>query len=67
MGSFFSNPIKDRFTGEDGKEWSNAWPEEDLPTLRPAVQDLSHTMKGVAFHLANHLDKYVKMHLPSFE
>ena len=37
MGSFFSNPLRDSFIGEDGTEWQNVWPEEDLPSLRPAV------------------------------
>jgi isopenicillin N synthase-like dioxygenase len=67
MGSFFSNPLQDSFIGEDGTEWRNAWPEDDLPSLRPAVQDLSQTMKRAAHHLAKHLDKYVQIHLPSFE
>jgi isopenicillin N synthase-like dioxygenase len=66
MGSFFSNPLKDTFIGEDGHEWQNAWPEDDLPTLRPAVKNISLTMKGAALHLAKHLDKYVQMHIPSF-
>jgi hypothetical protein len=26
MGSFFFNPLQDRFVGEDGKFWENAWP-----------------------------------------
>ena len=37
MGSFFSNPLRDSFIGEDGNEWHNAWPEDDLPSLRPAI------------------------------
>jgi len=67
MGSFFSNPLQDTFIGEDGKEWQNAWPKQDLPTLKPAVQELSTSMKSVALLLAKHLDRYVSQHLPSFE
>jgi hypothetical protein len=37
MGSFFSNPLNDSFIGEDGKEWKNAWPNKDLPALKPSV------------------------------
>lgn len=65
MGSFFSNPLSDSFLGEDGKQWRNAWPTDDLPTLKPAVQDLSLTMKGVAERLARYLDVYVRGKLPS--
>ena len=67
MGSFFSNPLNDQFIGEDGLMWENAWPEDDLPTLRPAIQDLSITMKGAAHHLAKHLDKFLRDKLPSFD
>jgi isopenicillin N synthase-like dioxygenase len=67
MGSFFSNPLRDTFIGEDGKEWQNAWPTEDLPTLKSAVKDLSSTMKAAAFLLSKHLDRYVNLNLPSFE
>lgn len=67
MGSFFSNPLKDTFIGEDGKEWQNAWPNQDLPSLKTAVQELSSSMKGAALLLAKHLDRYVNQHLPSFE
>jgi isopenicillin N synthase-like dioxygenase len=65
MGSFFSNPLSDTFLGEDGKPWRNAWPTDDLPSLKPAVQELSLTMKDVAQHLARYLDHYVRGKLPS--
>lgn len=67
MGSFFSNPLKDNFLGEDNTMWQNAWPEQSLPTLRPAVQSLCQTMKGAATHLARHLDVYLRDKLPSFD
>jgi hypothetical protein len=66
MGSFFSNPLQDSFEGEDGKMWANAWPHEDLPTLKPAVQELSLTMKGTAELLSCYLDIYIKDRLSSF-
>ena len=65
MGSFFSNPLNDKFIGEDGCLWQNAWPDSDLPLLKPAVQDLSMTMKSVAGKLACYLDQYVRGKLPS--
>lgn len=56
-GSFYANPIKDRFAstsegaadsqGSPGLIWNNKWPTEHLPELKPAFNNMATQMRGV--------------------